>query len=131
MTWLLFYLLAVTLYDLRARRIPNWCTLPIIIAGVLAHFPGHMDLWLACFLLFSAWAGGWMGAGDVKLWMAVLWALPDSKMESLILLLLLSFLFTGALQFIWRVIHRQSLTGTQSPAAWRVIPFLLMVWHVH
>src|SRR5260221_313708 len=77
MTWLLFYILAVSLYDLRTRRISNWCTLPVIIAGMIANFPGHMDLWLACFMLVSSWASGWMGAGDVKLWMAVLWALPD------------------------------------------------------
>ncbi len=131
MIWLLFYLLAVTLYDLRTRRIPNWCTLPIIIAGVLAHFPGHMDLWLACIFLFSAWASGWTGAGDVKLWIAILWALPDSKIPSLILLVFLSFLFTGVLQLIWRLNHRQSLTGTKSPAAWRTIPFLLMIWNAH
>jgi hypothetical protein len=30
-----------------------------------------------------------------------------------------------------RLFQKQSLTGTKSPAAWRTIPFLLMVWHVH
>jgi Flp pilus assembly protein protease CpaA len=69
MTWLLIFILAVSLYDWRTRRIPNWCTLPVIMAGMIAHFPGSLDLWLACFLLVSAWSGGWMGAGDVKLWM--------------------------------------------------------------
>lgn len=127
MTWLLIYLLAVSLHDLRTHRIPNWCTLPLILAGMVAHFPGYMDLWLACFLLLSAWTSGWMGAGDVKLWMAVLWALPDSNIPSLILLMFLSFLITGSLQFIWRFLQKQSLTGAKSPAAWRTIPFLLMV----
>ncbi len=131
MTWLLFYLLAVTLYDLRSRRIPNWCTLPVIMAGVFVHFPGHMDLWLACFLLLSAWTGGWMGAGDVKLWMAILWSLPDSNNQPLLLLIFLSHLVTGGVQLFWRLIQKQSLTGIKSPAAWRTIPFLLMVWHVH
>lgn len=131
MIWLLFYLLAVTLYDLRTHRIPNWGTYPLILAGMLAHFPGHLDLWLACFLLISAWANGWMGAGDVKLWMAVLWALPNSNIPSLILLMFLSFLITSILQLLWRLTHKQSLTGTKSPAAWRALPFLLMVWHVH
>ena len=51
MIWLLIHLLAVSLYDLRTHRIPNWCTLPLIIAGMIANFPGHMNLWLACFLL--------------------------------------------------------------------------------
>ena len=131
MTWLLFYLLAVSLYDLRTRRIPNWATYPLILAGMIAHFPGPIELWLACFLLLSAWASGWMGAGDVKLWMAVLWALPDSNIPSLILLVFLSFLVTSILQFIWRLFQKLSLTGMKSPAAWRTIPFLLMVWHVH
>ena len=131
MTWLLFYLLAVSLYYLRTRRIPNWSTYPLILAGMIAHFPGHVDLWLACFLLLSAWASGCMGAVDVKLWMAVLWALPDSNIPSLILLVFLSFLITSIIQFFWRFFQKQSLTCMKSPAAWRTIPFLLMVWHVH
>ena len=131
MTWLLFYLLAVSLSDLRTHRIPNWCTYPLILAGMIAHFPGHIDLWLACFLLLSVWASGWMGAGDVKLWMAVLWALPNSNIPSLILLVFLSFLITSIIQFFWRFFQKQSLTGMKSPAAWRTILFLLMVWHVH
>jgi len=131
MTWLLFYLLAVSLHDLRTHRIPNWCTYPLILAGMVAHFPGNMDLWLACFLLLSAWASGGMGAGDAKLWMAILWALPDTNIPSMILLVLISFLLTGIAQMIWRFIRRQAISGTKSPAAWRTIPFLLMVWYVH
>lgn len=131
MTWLLFYLLAITLYDLRVRRIPNWYTLPLILAGMIANSPGTMDLWLICFLLLSAWGGGWMGAGDVKLWMAVLWVLPNSMIRSPILFVPLSFLITAVLQLIWRFFQRQPITGTKSPAAWRTIPFLLMAWYVH
>ena len=131
MIWLFLYLMAVSLYDLHTRQIPNWSTYPLILAGMIAHFPGNMDLWLACFLLFSAWASNWMGAGDVKLWMALLWTLPNSNTPSLILFVLVSFLITSVLQYLWRVIQKQSLTGIKSPAAWRTIPFLLMVWHVH
>jgi Flp pilus assembly protein protease CpaA len=131
MTWLLIFILAVSLHDWRTRRIPNWCTLPIIAAGMIAHFPGTLDLWLACFLLVSSWAGGWMGAGDVKLWMAALWALPNSNIPYLILLIFISFLLTGLAQMTWRVLRSQPASGVKSPAAWRVIPFLLMVWHVH
>lgn len=131
MIWLLFYLLAVSLYDLRTRRIPNWSTFPLILAGMIAHLPGHMDLWLACFLLLLAWASGWMGAGDVKLWMAILWGLPNSDTPSLILLVFLSFLITSGMQMIWRLIQKESFIGIKSPAAWRTIPFLLMVWYVH
>jgi leader peptidase (prepilin peptidase) / N-methyltransferase len=131
MTWLLIYLLVVSLYDLRTRRIPNWCTIPLVIAGLIAHFPGSLDLWLACFLLVSAWANSWMGAGDVKLWMAILWALPETNIPSFIPLVFVSFLFTGIAQMLWRLIHKQTASGIKTPAAWRTIPFLLMFWHVH
>ncbi|MBI5953900.1 MAG: prepilin peptidase [Chloroflexi bacterium] len=132
MIWLLIYLLAVSLYDLRTRRIPNWYTFSLIIAGMIAHFPGHMDLWLACFVLVSAWLGGWMGAGDVKLWLAMLWALPETTMpSSLILLIFISFLITGVAQMLWRSIQRLPTSCVKTPAAWRTIPFLLIFWYVH
>lgn len=131
MIWLLFYLLAVARYDLRSRRIPNWCTVPLILAGMIAHFPGSFNLWLICFLLVSFWSSGWMGAGDVKLWMAVLWALPETNIPSLILLVFLSFLITGVTQMLWRWIRKSPASGIKTPAAWRTIPFLLMVWYVH
>jgi Flp pilus assembly protein protease CpaA len=76
MTWLFIYVLAISLYDLRTRRIPNWYTLPLILAGMIAHFPGSLELWLASLALLSAWASHWVGAGDTKLWIALLWALP-------------------------------------------------------
>lgn len=131
MTWLLLYLLVINLYDLRTHRIPNWCTLPLIFAGFLIHFPGYLDLWLASFLLTLAWSGGWMGAGDVKLWMALLWILPESNFPSQTLLMVLSFLFTGTVQLIWKLIQKQPISGLRSPAAWRTIPFLLVFWYVH
>lgn len=131
MIWLFTYVLIISLYDLRTRRIPNWCTFPLIIAGMIAHFPGHLDLWLACFVLVSAWLGGWMGAGDVKLWMAVLWTLPDTTTLSLILPIFISFLLTGIAQILWRSMKRLPTSGTKSPAAWRTIPFLLIFWYVH
>ena len=131
MNWLLMYLVVVSVYDLREHRIPNWCTLPLIAAGLVAHFPGYVDLWLVCLMLVSAWSSGWMGAGDVKLWMAVLWALPDTYIPSLILLVSMSFLLTSVAQMLWRLLRRQTIRGTKSPAAWRAVPFLLMFWYVH
>lgn len=76
MTWLLLYAFLLSLYDLRTRRIPNWATLPLILAGLAAHFPNHPEIWLGSLGLFLAWSVGWMGAGDAKLWIALLWALP-------------------------------------------------------
>jgi Flp pilus assembly protein protease CpaA len=131
MIWLFIYVLAISLYDLRTRRIPNWYTLPLIFTGVVAHFPGHLDVWLASFALLSAWASGWMGAGDAKLWMALLWALPVESSPQVLLIIFASFLLTGLAQILWRTVRRQPVNGTKSPAAWRTIPFLLMFWYVH
>lgn len=65
-------ILAVTLavYDLRTRRVPNWVTLPLLVTGLVQHFPGAAGTWLGCLLLFSAWHFGVLG-GDAKLWMAL------------------------------------------------------------
>jgi len=65
MTWLSLYVLALSLYDLRTRRIPNWATFPLILAGLIAHFPGYPDIWFASIGLFLSWANGWMGAGEL------------------------------------------------------------------
>ena len=131
MTWLLFYLLAVSLYDLRTHRIPNWSTYPLMLAGMIAHLPGHVDLWLACFLLLSAWASGWMGTGDAKLWIALLWALPVEFSSQVLLIMFVSFFITGLAQILWRMAGKQSPTKSLTPAAWRTIPFILLCWYVH
>ena len=44
MIWLFIYALVIGLYDLRTRRIPNWYTIPLIVAGVIAHFPSRPDV---------------------------------------------------------------------------------------
>jgi Flp pilus assembly protein protease CpaA len=127
------FLLAVTvsLYDLRTRRIPNWCTLPLLLAGLIAHWPGHLDLWLATWILLFAWAGEGMASGDVKLWLALLWMLPTEASAYLLIFMFASFLGTGLIQLLWRIARRQPLTAVQAPAAWRTLPFLLLCWHVH
>jgi Flp pilus assembly protein protease CpaA len=131
MILLLIYILAISLYDLRFRRIPNWLTIPIIVAGLILRFPGHIDLWLASFVLFSAWANHWMGAGDVKLWLALLWILPVEYSSHSFLIMCIAFFATGLIQTFWRFIRRQSLMNVSSAAAWRTIPFILLCWHVH
>jgi Flp pilus assembly protein protease CpaA len=131
MTWLLVYVLAISLYDLRTHRIPNWCTMPMIAAGLIVHFPGHAELWLGSFILLSAWASQWMGAGDVKLWLAVLWALPVDFPSQVLPLMFSSFFLTGLVQVLWRVARKQSPTNKLTPGAWRTIPFILLTLYVH
>jgi Flp pilus assembly protein protease CpaA len=131
MIWLFIYVLVISLYDLRARRIPNWVILPLIIAGLFAHFPGHSDIWLASIGLFLAWSIGWMGAGDAKLWIALLWALPMDLSTQALPLMFLTFFLTGLVQIAWRLIRKQSPTNLLTPGAWRTIPFILLCWYVH
>ncbi len=131
MTWLSLYALALSLYDLRTRRIPNWATLPLILAGLAAHFPGSPEIWFASLGLFLAWSHGWMGAGDAKLWIALLWALPTEMSTQALPLMFLTFFLTGLLQLAWRWIRKQPIASLLTPGAWRTIPFVLLCWYVH
>ena len=131
MIWLFIFVLLLSLYDLRTRRIPNWATLPLILAGLAAHLPGFPDVWLASLGLFLAWSVGWMGAGDAKLWIALLWALPVEMSTQALSLMFLAFFFTGLLQLAWRLIRKQPVTNLLTPGAWRTIPFLLLCWYAH
>lgn len=124
---LLILIIAVSLYDLRTGRVPNGVTLPILAAGLLVNFPGNVSLWLISMILYAAWQAGWMAGGDTKLWLAILWLLPDSTA----LMVFATFFATGLLQLILRRLKRQPLTGIRSPGAWRTIPFLLWSLYVH
>lgn len=131
MIWLLIYVLAISLYDLRTHRIPNWYTLPLIVAGMIAHFPGHFELWLASVALLSAWASHWIGAGDAKLWMTLLWVLPANPTSNILFFMFGVFFITGLLQILWRIGKKKSAIGMLTPGAWRTIPFVLLCWYVY
>ena len=131
MIWLFMYVLAISLNDLRTRRIPNWYTIPLIITGLIAHFPGQITVWFASFILVSAWENHWMGAGDAKLWIALLWALPVEHSPQVLLFMSISFLFTSLFQILWRMAKNKPSTSQLTPAAWRTIPFILLCWYVH
>ncbi len=131
MFWLLIYALAISLYDWRTHRIPNWATLPILVAGLIAHFPGSFDLWLASLTLLLAWGSRWMGGGDVKLWLAVLWALPREWSTQALPIMFMTFFLSSLAQILWRMIRKQPTSHAPTPAAWRTIPFVLACWHVH
>lgn len=131
MTWLLLYILTLSLYDLRTRRIPNWATFPLILAGLAAHFPGYADIWFASIGLYLVWSLGWMGAGDAKLWIALLWVLPVEVSTCALPLMFLTFFLTGLIQILWRWIRKQPPIHLRTPGAWRTILFILLCWNVH
>jgi Flp pilus assembly protein protease CpaA len=128
MSWLILLAATVSLYDLCTRRVPNWVTLPLLAAGLLVRFPGSLDLWLMSLALVSAWVSGWMGAGDVKLWLALAWSMP---VQVCLPLLFLSFALTGLAQILWCKCRGQPATGQPTPGAWRTLPFLLLSWYAH
>jgi prepilin peptidase CpaA len=67
-------------HDLLSKKIPNWLTLPGMVLGIAAQawffggagaLNGALGLLLGFALFFPMYALGYMGAGDVKLLMAV------------------------------------------------------------
>jgi Flp pilus assembly protein protease CpaA len=126
---LLILVLAVSVYDWRTQQIPAWVTLPLLGVGILAHFPGVVEVWLACGILLISWRFGWIGGGDVKLWMALLWIVPASLSIPAILVAFASKVATALVQIAWRKWRRKTVFGIRSPAAWRAIPFALwLLW---
>jgi Flp pilus assembly protein protease CpaA len=128
---LLALVLLVSLHDLRRGRIPNWVTLPLLGIGLLWNFPGALETWLACLLLFAAWRAGWLGGGDAKLWMALLWLAPGALAQAVttnaspVLVMSGIFVLTALVQLLWRKSQKMPLTGHKSPGAWRTIPYAI------
>ena len=135
-TLLLLLLLTalVSMYDFRTRRIPNWITLPLIGVGLLSrlllHTPWSDTFWLGlvtAFIIFSTDFG--IGAGDAKLWLALLWCVPVHPYTTAIVLFAVLFA-TGLFQLLWRAATKQQVQGVRSPGAWRSVFFMLalIVW---
>jgi Flp pilus assembly protein protease CpaA len=113
----------VALYDQRTKRIPNWVSLPLLAAGMLAHFPGRIETWLSCVLLFLGWRFGGIGAGDAKLLMALLWVVPGKQADAAAYVMWISYFITSLAEIFWRKVTGKKVFGVRSPAAWRAIPF--------
>ena len=128
---LLLYTLTLSLYDFRTGKVPNWATLPLLVAGFLVHFPGTFPIWIASLFVFTAWHSHQMGAGDAKLWMALFWAIPLEQSADIPFVLFASLLGTALLQLLFRVLTHRPLSGQRSPAAWRTIPFILWSLYAH
>jgi len=128
---LVLYTLILSLYDLRTGVVPNWATLPLLTAGIVAHFPGTFPVWIASLFVFLAWHSGQMGAGDAKLWMALFWAIPPNQGADIPPVLFASLLGTALIQLLFRKLTRRSISGLRTPAAWRTIPFILWNLYVH
>jgi Flp pilus assembly protein protease CpaA len=129
---LLILTVLIAVYDFRTGRVLNWITLPLLLTGVLLHYPGAPAIWLGCMLLFLTWRLGWLGGGDVKLWMALLWLAPVNLAQNALVVLGTTLIVTALGQLLMRWLTRRSnLTGVRSPGAWRAIPFAVWLLYVH
>lgn len=120
--------LLVTLYDLRYRRVPNWITLPLMLIGFVANFPGAPALWFGSTLLLTAWGSGWMGGGDVKLWVGLLWCTSSFCGDVVALIMFVTLIVTSLVQILVRVLgKKKDVVGIKLPGAWRSLAFLMFL----
>jgi len=125
---LFFLCLFVTVYDFRYRRVPNWITLPLMLIGIFANFPGAPALWIGSILMLSAWGSGWMGGGDVKLWVGLLWCTFSFFGENVTLIMFISLIVTSIIQILARVLmKKREVVGIKLPGAWRVLVYVIFL----
>lgn len=118
--------LFVTVYDLRYRRVPNWITLPLMLIGVVANFPGAPALWMGSILMLTAWGSGWMGGGDVKLWIGLLWCTFSFFGERVTLIMFVVLIVTSTIQILARVLmKKREVVGIKLPGAWRALVYVI------
>ncbi len=78
-------------------------------------------------------AGGryWMGMGDVKLWLALLWAVPNEYGSSTLMAGGLAWILSGATQLLWRRVQKRKVFGVAAPGAWTAAPALAILLVIH
>ena len=114
----------ISLYDLKYRQIPNWITLPLMLLGLYVSFPGSPLIWVASSFVFSAWKFGFMGGGDAKLWIGLLWCL-SSFGDGMVILMFVAWMLTGVAQMLVRALsQKRSVIGFKAAGAWRAVVFM-------
>ena len=120
----------VSIHDYRHRKIPNWITLPLLLSGFAAHTPGTPAVLMSSLLLISFWFffhGRVIGAGDVKLWLALLWAFPPSVGDEGSLVMFMVITVTAGLQILIRKWRSAETISLAAPAAWRTTVFMSLI----
>jgi Flp pilus assembly protein protease CpaA len=121
----------ISLYDFKYRKIPNWITLPLILLGLYVSLPGDPILWIASCFLFSSWKFGFMGGGDAKLWIGLLWCLSPFG-DNVILWMFTALMLTGVAQIIARALSQRRVSmGLKTPGAWRAVVFMGLLAYLH
>jgi Flp pilus assembly protein protease CpaA len=122
--FLFVLVILISLYDLKYRRIPNWITLPLMLLGLSLNIPGNPLIWVTSAFVFSAWRSGFMGGGDAKLWIGLLWCL-SSFGESVVVWMFIALLMTGIAQIAVRTLTKKRMVvGFRTPGAWRTVVFM-------
>lgn len=118
----------VALYDLRTGRVPNMVTLPLLALGLWQHWPGTVEVWVLCLLLYAGWHAGGVGGGDVKLWWALFWLTPPAWIQVAPFVFGAIMVVTAGAQILVRRRRSDSAEGhgRKAPAAWRAVPYA--VW---
>ena len=120
--------LYLTVHDLRYRKVPNWITLPLILIGIIVNFPGTPTLWLGNIILLTAWGSGWMGGGDVKLWIGLLWCTFSFWGDGVTLVMFLTLIATAIAQILVRILaKKREVVGIKLPGAWRALAYLIFL----
>ena len=120
----------VSIHDYRHRKIPNWVTWPLLLAGLVAHAPGTPSIVMSSLLLISFWfffRGSVIGAGDVKLWLALLWAFPPSVGDQGSLVMFTAMAVTAVPQILIRKWRPADTAPMAEPAAWRTTVFISLI----
>ena len=114
----------ISLYDLKYGKIPNWVTLPLMLLGLYVSFPGDPIIWIASSFIFSAWKFGFMGGGDAKLWIGLLWCL-SSFGDHAVVWMFVALMATGVIQIAVRALSQKRLAvGVKTAGAWRAVVFM-------
>lgn len=121
----------ISLYDLKYRKIPNWITLPLMLLGLYVNFPGNPIIWIASSFIFSAWKSGFMGGGDAKLWIGLLWCL-SSFGDGVVVLMFVALMLTGIAQIVARALSQKRFAvGFKTAGAWRAVVFMGLLAYLH
>ena len=121
----------ISLYDLKYRKIPNWVTLPLILLGLYVSFPGDPIIWIASSFIFSAWKFGYMGGGDAKLWIGLLWCL-SSFGDNVVIWMFIALMATGGAQIVVRILSQKRVAiGFKTAGAWRAVVFMGFLAYLH
>ena len=121
----------ISLYDLKYRKIPNLFTLPLMLLGLYVSFPGNPIIWIASAFIFSAWKFGFMGGGDAKLWIGLLWCL-SSFGNYVVVWMFAALMMTGVAQIVVRALSQKRLAaGFKGAGAWRAVVFMGLLAYLH